>query len=407
VRNFDLGQTTNQPESPRVAPPATGRLRVVLWGTYDIGKPRNRILIQGLRENGVEVIECHAPIWRGVEDKSQIRSRRWWLFQGLRWLACYPRLLLRYLRLPGHDLVLVGYLGQLDVLLIRPLTWLRRVPLVWDTFLSLYDTLVDDRALVRPHHPFAMLLYACEWLALRAPNLLLTDTSAHAWFFSTHFGVGRHRIERVFVGAEPRAFYPPHPEYPHHRQRRPYRVLFYGQFIPLHGMEVIAEAASLCEGQQIHWEVIGDGQETARFRSMLQARALTSMTWIPWVPYADLIEHIHAADLCLGIFGTSAKASRVIPNKVFQILAAGRALISADTPAIRELLTPGPGIALVPPGDPKALAEAISDMRRRNPEAAQTHLATYRERITPAAIGRDLVHVLKCRFPRLHRRARQ
>lgn len=252
--------TADPTGASRVAP-AAARLRVVLWGTYDIGKPRNRILIQGLRENGFDVIECHAPIWQGIEDKSQVRSRRRRLFHGLRWLACYPRLLLRYLRLPAHDLVLVGYLGQLDVLLIRPLT-----------------------------------------------------------------------IERVFVGAEPLAFYPPDAKRPQRSAQRPYRVLFYGQFIPLHGMEVIAEAARLCEGQGILWEVIGDGQEGERFRGMLQAHALTSLTWIPWVPYADLIEHIHAADLCLGIFGTSAKAGRVIPNKVFQVLAAGRALITAQSP---------------------------------------------------------------------------
>ena len=47
------------------------------------------------------------------------------------------------MHLPQHDVVVVGYLGQLDVLLIRPFTWLRDVPLVWDTFLSLYDTVVD------------------------------------------------------------------------------------------------------------------------------------------------------------------------------------------------------------------------------------------------------------------------
>jgi glycosyltransferase involved in cell wall biosynthesis len=394
-------QMTTPPAT--LTPGSSGHLRVVLWGTYDLGKPRNRILIQGLRENGVEVIECHAPIWQGIEDKSQVRCRRRRLWQGLRWLGCYPRLLLRYLRLPRHDLVLVGYLGQLDVLLIRPLTWLRRVPLVWDTFLSLHDTVVDDRALVGSRHPFAMLLYAWEWLAVRTPDLLLADTAAHARFFAKRFGILRRPIERVFVGAEPRAFYPPDPECPRHRRQRPYRVLFYGQFIPLHGMEVIAEAARQCAGQGIHWEVIGDGQETERFRGMLRAHALTSLTWIPWVPYADLIAHIHAADLCLGIFGTSAKAGRVIPNKVFQVLAAGRALISADTPAIRELLTPGPGIALVPPGDPKALAEAIADMRRRDPEAAQAQLATYRARITPAAIGRDLVVQVRALGPGIER----
>ena len=45
------------------------KLRVVAWGTYDLGKPRDRILLRGLRENDVEVLECHSDVWQGIEDK--------------------------------------------------------------------------------------------------------------------------------------------------------------------------------------------------------------------------------------------------------------------------------------------------------------------------------------------------
>jgi glycosyltransferase involved in cell wall biosynthesis len=49
----------------------------------------------------------------------------------------------------------------------------------------------------------------------------------------------------------------------------------------------------------------------------------------------------------------------VIPNKAFQALACGAPLITADTPAARELLTDGVSALLVPPGDPEALAGAV------------------------------------------------
>jgi glycosyltransferase involved in cell wall biosynthesis len=369
-------------------------VKVVFWGTYDLGRPRNRILIEGLRENGVQVIECHASVWEGVEDKSSIRSLRRRVRHGLRWLvAAYPRLCWRYLRLPRHDLVLVGYLGQLDVLVVRPLAWLRRVPLVWDTYLSLHDTVVDDRALIGPRHPLAWLLFAWEWLGLRAADLLLVDTEAHGRFFAERFGLPQRRLRRVFVGAEPRAFYPPEPDAPR-PEERPYTVLFYGQFIPLHGMETIARAAHLCAEAGICWDVIGDGQDTERFRALLAAQGDLDLIWTPWVPYEELIHRIHDADLCLGIFGTSDKSKRVIPNKVFQVLAAGRALITADTPAARELLQPGPGVILVPSGNPNALADAICEMRGRSPREAAAHIAAFRSRITPAAIGQGLAEML-------------
>jgi glycosyltransferase involved in cell wall biosynthesis len=47
----------------------------------------------------------------------------------------------------------------------------------------------------------------------------------------------------------------------------------------------------------------------------------------------------------------------VLPNKVFQALACGAPVITADTPAIRELADDAQ--LLVPPGDPRALADAV------------------------------------------------
>ena len=64
-----------------------------------------------------------------------------------------------------------------------------------------------------------------------------------------------------------------------------------------------------------------------------------------------------ASDVCLGVFGTSPKSQRVIPNKVFDALAVGRPVVTADTPAVREVLTHGEKAWLCPPGDPDALAE--------------------------------------------------
>ena len=80
-------------------------MRIVYWGTYDTGKPRNRLMIRGLRKNGVEVLECHAHIWEDVEDKSQLSDTRSRVKRILSLLMSYPLLIYRYLRLPPHDFV--------------------------------------------------------------------------------------------------------------------------------------------------------------------------------------------------------------------------------------------------------------------------------------------------------------
>src|SRR5690606_25595076 len=97
-----------------------------------------------------------------------------------------------------------------------------------------------------------------------------------------------------------------------------FNVLFYGQFIPLHGVKTIIRAARLCDDASIHWIVIGTGQEAAMMDAELAEKPLANLTRIPWVEYEKLYEQIEAADVCLGIFGSSAKAGHVVPNKVYQ-----------------------------------------------------------------------------------------
>jgi len=82
-----------------------------------------------------------------------------------------------------------------------------------------------------------------------------------------------------------------------------------------------------------------------------------------------LPDAIRQAGCSLGIFGTSGKARRVIPNKAFQAIACGAPLITADTPAARELLSDEASALLVPAGDAEALAGAIRGLAS-DPELA-------------------------------------
>lgn len=365
------------------------RMRIVYWGTYDLGKPRNRILLRGLRENDVEVIEIHADVWSGIEDKSGLAGGWRRLGVLLRWLLRYPPLVARYLSAPRHDAVMVGYLGQIDVLVLWPFARLRGVPIVWDAFLSLYDTVVEDRRMLSPRHPAARGLFALEWLACRAADRIILDTRAHAEYFAAKFGVAAERFAVAFVGVEPEAF-PPRPGGdPRRDPGAPLTVLFYGQFIALHGIDTIVRAAWLAKDEAIDWVIIGRGQEEGRIRAMIDSGPDARLRWIPWVPYAELKDWIHRADVCLGIFGDSDKAARVIPNKVFQILATGTPLITRDSPAIRELLSPDTdGVWFIPPADAAALASAVSAFAAAPRGTVRpASYSNIMERITPSSVG--------------------
>ena len=358
-------------------------MRIVFWGTYDLGKPRNRILLRGLCAAGVDLVEIRSDVWSGVEDKGHIdgAGRKLWLL--VKWLAAYPVLVWRYLRAPRHDAVFIGYMGHLDTIVLWPFAKLRGIPIVWDAFLSLYDTVVEDRRIIGRGNPLAWLLLAWEWLACRAARLVTLDTAAHAAHFAERYRLRPGKTAFALVGAEPEAF----DAVDAHGGGDSSTVLFYGQFIPLHGIETIVRAAQKSYGEPIRWILIGAGQEASRIRALL-ARAPANVEWIEWAAYDDLRDHIARADVCLGIFGDTGKAARVIPNKVFQILTAGAPLITRDSPAIRELLSPEmPGVWLVPPADPDALLGAVRAFRAHQETLRRPLHREIVTRFTPETIG--------------------
>ena len=71
------------------------------------------------------------------------------------------------------------------------------------------------------------------------------------------------------------------------------------------------------------------------------------------------------------------------PLKLFEYMAAGRAIAASDLPSIREILTDGENALLVKPGDPNALAAAIrtlindGDLAQRLARAARTDVTRY------------------------------
>lgn len=371
--------------------------RVVLWGTCDLGKPRVRLLIRGLRECGVEVLECHSDLWHGIQDKSQMQGAIVWGRLALRALAVYPSLLVRYLRLPHHDWVLLGYPTMPDVFVIRLLAWLRGARIALDWFLSAYDTIVLDRAMVSTRHPLAWMVRAAEWLGLRFADAPFMDTRTHAQRMERMFGLKAGSCGRVWVGVEEDAFAIVAPAKPGATESDDGRlhVLFYGQFIPLHGIATIIEAARILRNAPVSWTLVGKGQEAPKIRAMLEADPLPALRWVDWIDYTDLRREIAAADVCLGIFGTSDKAASVIPNKVFQVLAAGRPLITRDSPAIRELVEQDMrDITLVPPGDARSLADAIMRWQRQRP-VPDVRRGELRAAITPHAVGEQLLDALR------------
>ncbi|MDX1622258.1 MAG: glycosyltransferase, partial [Nitriliruptorales bacterium] len=243
------------------------------------------------------------------------------------------------------DAVLVGYLGHLDVHLAR---WLfRGTPVVLDHMVFLADT-AHDRGLGAGWK--RQLLSFIDRRAVAAADLVLLDTHEHAELMAKPW---RDRAVVVPVGAPNSWFQAPAVD------RDPTgRVVFFGLYTPLQGAPLIGDAIRLLAGERISFTMLGHGQDLAETRR--RAGDHGQVEWIEWVEPGELPALVAQHDVCLGIFGTGPKARRVVPNKVYQGLAAGCAIVTSDTPPQRRVLG-GVGV-LVPPGDAIALADAISSL---------------------------------------------
>jgi glycosyltransferase involved in cell wall biosynthesis len=283
----------------------------------------------------VEVVEEHVSVW---DD-----DRHGWgagPARALRLAAAEARLLAR--RRPDVDALIVGYPGHFDLPAARRAA--RGRPVIFNPLVSLADTLVADRGRFRPGSLAARALEAADRRAFRAADVVVADTAADAQFFAGLAGLDE--VPVCFVGAEDQLFKP--------NWSLPGRfvALFVGKLIPLQGVETILGAAR--EAPEIAFRLVGSGQ----LEGLLPSRP-PNVEHVPWIEYEQLPAEIQRAGCSLGIFGTSGKAQRVIPNKAFQAIACAAPLVTADTPAARELLVDDESALLVRPGDAQALARAV------------------------------------------------
>lgn len=332
--------------------------RVLVFGAWDEGPgyPRTTSILQSFHALGWEVSHCRRPSLLLGRRKAELARRPW----------CWPLVALatlreqRAARAAVHrevertrpDLVYVPYPGH---------TWVRAAraaltgPVLLDLFLSVHDTVAEDRRLVRAGGLAAQLLRRLDRRACAAADLVLLDTEQHVARVAELTGLPLEHFACHPVG-DPDApevvapYLPPRPD-------EPLRVLFFGTGVPLHGLDVLVRAVRRCQGR-VTLQVIGG---SARDRAAIRAASGGVVTLLDtFVSRAELEMRMQASHLVAGVFGRSRKAQLVVPFKVVHGLAAGRPVLTADTPAIRSVLRVGEEVLVAPAGDSDALALELS-----------------------------------------------
>lgn len=229
-----------------------------------------------------------------------------------------------------YDTIFVGFAPQL----VFPFycKFSRKVVII-DFFISVYDTLINDRKKFGKKSVVAKCSHWLDKYVIKKADYIITDTRADAAYFIKEFQGDRVKFESLYLEADSAFYYEREQNKPRNLKDK-FVVLYFGSILPLQGVEVVLKTViSLRDRNDIYFQIIGPVSN--EYEKPIQ----DNVEYIDWLPQECLAEYIANADLCLaGHFSKDIdKARRTIPGKAYIYEAMGKRMILGENEANREL----------------------------------------------------------------------
>ncbi|KKS98113.1 MAG: group 1 glycosyl transferase [Candidatus Gottesmanbacteria bacterium GW2011_GWA2_43_14] len=371
-------------------------MKILYFGSYDNDYIRNVINIKGLRLNLVDVIVCnfykrklfiaseYSKITYLIRISTSLFYRSIYLFFKGIIIIIKQKISYIIIGFPGHLDIPIGYL-------IAKITGSK---IIFDPFISLYDTFVTDRKIFSTDSLISKSIKKYETAIYKLPDLILTHTETDKLYFSKSFKIPLNKIKVLYIGSDNLT----QKTTALTGKSSDFSVVYQGNFIPLHGIEHIIHSAFILSqiDKKIKFIFVGNGQTYQENFNLANILKLRNVVFKGFVSIYDWKKTINKADIILGIFQNSVKASKSIPNKVIQGIAAKKAVITAETTAIKELFNHFENMYFCKPADPLSLANGILELKRnsnlRN-KIAYNGNKIYKNKLTPISVGRELLTI--------------
>ncbi len=217
-------------------------MRILFFGNYDPEYARNRILVKGMVENGVEVVCCNGGNTGGI--------RKFW------------RLMVRYFEIPDKrfDLVIVTFPPQETMVVMAPLLsfmrLFRHTPVIVDMLTSHYEGYILDRK------KYSLQSFHAKWYkwldrtAVRLADFAIVNCTLGGKFLTDELGIPAKKMITVFNGADDDLLKKSE-KTDEFKNPREFLVNFHGNFMPLHGVPYIIQAANILKNENIMFQIVG------------------------------------------------------------------------------------------------------------------------------------------------------
>lgn len=252
----------------------------------------------------------------------------------------------------NYDVIFIGFAPQL----VAPFFLrYRKKEIIIDFFVSVYDTLINDRKKFSDRNPIAVL---CRWVdifVIKKADWVITDTKADAEYFIREFHGDREKFETIYLEADKRIYYP-RKQQKRHDLADKFVVLYFGSILPLQGADIVLKGIEILKDEKnIFFQMIGPLSQ--KYRLPVQ----DNVEYMDWLSQEELAEYIANADLCLaGHFNCDIdKAKRTVPGKAYIYESMGKNMVLGDNRANREIYGGSDQVFWTEMGNAEALAEVI------------------------------------------------
>lgn len=232
-----------------------------------------------------------------------------------------------------YDIIFIGFAPQL----ILPFLSFRFKDkfIIEDFFISLYDTMVNDRRKFRQNSIFSKFLLLIDKITIKNADAVIVDTYAHKDYFFNELGADKSKINVLYLEADSSIYFSRQIS-KSEKYKDKFVVLYFGSILPLQGIDTILKCVESMENiTSVFFQIIGPVTSSDKKKY----GQLKNIRFMPWLSQQDLAKEIAKADLCLaGHFNnTIAKASRTIPGKAYIYKLMKKTMILGDNSANREI----------------------------------------------------------------------
>lgn len=375
--------------------PAAGNLTVCFFGAYDKTYTSNLIVMNGLKENGVKIVEVNSNI--KVTRLDSKKDMGWWqlMKRVLRKYKLIGEIARHIPDIKKCDAIYVGYPGHFEVLPAFIIGKIFRKKVFFFPVIVFYTGFVDDQGILEKNSLLARIIKLGEKLIYSMVDVVLPDTPLQKQHLIKLFNLPESKLRVLPIGADGKAY-----KYtPYINMETKINCTYYGLYTPLHGVEHIIEAAHILKDDcDIKFTFVGNGKTFQENFDRAKKLGLDNVEFFHNTPESEHVAILQKADLFFGFLQDHPTVTRVIPNKVYQGLALGKVVVTADSPVARSVFTHKKDIYLVKPSDAKDLAEKILELKN-NPELrkqiAENGYQLYQQKFTPKAIGKALVKYIE------------